>query len=1367
MELSVKINAAIDGFVSAMKAANGEVQKLVGSTGKPITVNADTEQAKKALNGLQSEIKETQSELGKLGGGGALDGLKKSFAEGREQASSGGGIFGSIASSAGQILSPVGAATAAIGLLGAGLTATFTIGKEFETGLQSVSAVTGVTGAALEDIGNRAQAAAAKYGGSASDQLGVFQTALSKIGPQLAQDADSLSSFSDSVNTLSKTDSALGAAGAVDAISGSLLQFGVNVNDTKEVAREGARFMNVLAASAGVGSASVSQVAETTAKAGASAKNANVSFEEFAATTQVLASKSIVGSEAGTALSAVFTALQKAPGPAAEKLEKLGTSSQKLGELLTTKGVGAAMDEVRKAMSKLGTDAEKNAFTIDLFGQTGANAAQALLSSGEMLKEFTKGVTGTSAGVDQAAVNMATLSEQISRAKAVIENVAIGVYRAIVPMVSSVFTAISETFNKVKDAMMPTLEKLGAAFGAVFQRIQAVVTPILAAIGGFIVTYLVTYWTLVSTAVTAVFSTIVKIFDGIIAAFQPIVTAFKKAFGMDGEAGKSIDVMKIFGNVLTAITGVISFVGEVATELGGLLAEFVIAPMKLGFTVVSLLIQPLVDLGKWIFNVGEKTEETGGFFSTLLDYIKLAPGFIKAVTAGFAAFTNGITDLITNFSFDKLKNLLTGKTVADAFMGSIDKTKFDAQEKIVIEQFQASAKRLSELASKSKTEQEKTEFEQTKTTLLARLKTRLEAGNLTKEHAETLAKDILAINLAGEKKSAEEIAKAQDAAKKDGAKTKMDSLKEEIKKASDENRKLSGEADALQIADELDRAIKANEVKFLAAVDAVQREIEAVKAKKNVSEKERQSLLAILQDRENIILQNGLNQRDEIIRIHNEKQLAEAEKAAAELQKRNAEVDKINAETDKKTAEQDEIRRIARIEDDAERERETRLSEIQKTFTAELLAAAGNERLILDAHRKANAARYDSDEEYNRKTTDLATRTAGVLQGLGMDIATGISEMYGNTFNDLGKAFDDYAAGVQKKMEGTGKEDAAKLEEETKQLRTQLAKREISYQDFQDKIANLRSKEDGGAASATERANLAIGKSFAALGKSATAGVDASIEEMKKLSKSTAQAIKEKGLSDKNVAKDFEKFGKDIVSIGEGTAESVIGVFGQMAAAGTLTLKSAANAALGITIDTISKIVLAQAPAILAIFTGTIPPPFGFIAGIAAIGAVQLLLATAKGAIGADQGVIGIDGNYSTPRSSRDTIPIWVRDGESIINPEATAQNRALLKFINSTNRPASEFFSKSVVTGNGTLQLAHSNQIRTAQLVASGSGSGGGDMSAMQNSLSNIERSLATARIIETRSKHTSAVQLSVTENRGFRIQQEKAALKLERARK
>ena len=1409
MELSVKINAAIDGFVSAMKQANNEVQKLVSSTGKPVAVNADTTQATKALNGLQSEIKETQSELGKLGGSGALDGLKKSFQEGREQANSGGGIFGGIAGQLGQLVSPMGAATAAAGALVAGLTATFTIGKEFETALQSVSAVTGVTGAALDDLGNRAQASAAKYGGSASDQLGVFQTALSKIGPQLAQDADSLSSFSDSVNTLSKTDSALGAQGAVDALSGSLLQFGVDVNNTKEVAKEGARFMNVLAASAGFGSASVSQVAETTAKAGASAKNANVSFEEFAATTQVLASKSIVGSEAGTALSAVFTALQKAPGPAGEQLEKLGTSSKKLGELLTTKGVGAAMDEVRKAMSKLTTDAEKNAFTIDLFGQTGANAATALLSSGDMLAQFTKDMTGTNAATEQAAINMNTLSEQMSRGKAAIENYAISAFKVLAPIVSQVFSAITTAFGVISETLAPVFSKLGDTLGNVFTRIGSILKPILAVIGGVLIANIVTSLSIAGTAVNVFYSTMVNVFDAIVGALKPIIDIFKKAFGFGDDVKSTFDPLKMFQGILEKITGVITFFGEILTALGGLFAEVLVVPINIIvalFRVLYSIFQSVVGLfssGKEeIKATGKETEKTGGFFTGLLNAIKAIPLVITAVTAGFKAFVASLSSLFDNFSLAKLGELLSGKAVVDA-------------GKKGIEAFNDA------LRAKKKEEAAKADTDDAK---IAEESAKKEAAVTAKEKGKALK-----------------------------------SLTEEIKKAKIENAKLLSDIDIKAIEDEKERDLKAATEKTKNAIEAVKNEVDKVKKEKGVVQAQRLELISVLTEKEKILTEQGeqekaairgkyaLKEFDEMKKrydeagkkeielakenierlaeiggdirpletlndakrklvaiendlevdaaidknarvfaayealrkaiergdkdaqkaletaYNNEVFLAEQTDTAVLLIKRKgaAELEKLDNDTRERIA----AIRIAAISDDADRERAEREAAIQKTFAAELLAAAGNERLILDAHRKANAARYDSDEEYNRKTTDLATRTANTLQNLGMGIADGIAEMYGNTFNDLSKAFDDYAAGVQKKLEGTSAEDTKKLEDETKTLRTQLAKREISYQDFQEKIAALR-KEDS-EVTATERANLAIGKSFGVMAKNATAGVEASLEEMKKLSKGTAQAIKEKGLSDKNVAKDFERFGKDIVSVGEGTAESVIGIFGQMAAAGTLTLKSAANAALGITIDTISKIVMAQAPAILAIFTGTIPPPFGFIAGLAAIGAVQLLLATAKGAIGADQGVIGIDGSYSTPRSSRDTIPIWVRDGESIINPEATAQNRALLKFINSTNRPASEFFSNSVVTANGNLQLAHSNQIRTAQLVTAGSVSGGQDFGAMQNSLANIERSLATAKILETRSKHTSAVQLTVTENRAYKIQQEKAALKLERARR
>lgn len=1419
MELSVKINAAIDGFVSAMKQANNEVQKLVSSTGKPVAVNADTSQATKAINGLQNEIKETQSELGKLGGNGALDGLKKSFAEGREQANSGGGIFGGIAGQLGQLVSPMGAATAGIGLLTAGLAASFTLGQEFETNLKSVSAVTGVTGAALEDIGNRAQNLAGKFGGSASDQLGVFQTALSKIGPQLAKDGESLNTFADNVNTLSKTDSALGAAGAVDALSGAMLQFGVNVNDTKEVARESSRFIQVLAASAGVGSASVSDVAASIANVGGTAKNANISFEELNAALQVQASKSIVGSAAGTGLTAVINKLQAASGPAADQLKTMGTSSEKLGQILTTKGIGAAMTELRGAMEKLGSTSEKNAFLVSMFGETGLNTAAALLGGGDMLAEFTKGVTGTNAATEQAAVNMDTLSEQMSRGKAALENYAISAFKVLAPIVSQVFSSITKAFSIISDTLAPIFSKLGETLGNVFTRIGAVLKPILAVIGGVLIANIVTSLSIAGTAVNVFYSTMVNIFDAIVEAISPVIDIFKKAFGFGNDVKSTFDPLKMFQSILEKITGVITFFGEILTALGGLFAQVLVVPINI---IVALfkglysIFQSVVGLFKsgkeTIKETGKETEKTGGFFTTLLNAIKAIPLVITAVTAGFKAFVASLSSLFDNFSLAKLGDLLSGKAIVDA-------------GKKGIEAFNDA------LRAKKKEEAAKAESDDAK---IAEESAKKEAAVTAKEKGKALK-----------------------------------SLTEEIKKAKLENAKLLSDIDIKAIDDEKERDLKAATEKTKNAIEAVKNEVDKVKKEKGVVQSQRLELIAVLNEKEKILTEQGEQEKAAIRGKYALKELEDSRKKYEELTKQEIELTKsqieqlvaaestartsgdlltaINETNEAKrrlieienenevsaaieknaavlksdTALKDAIRtgnvaaieaakkayldavsdaensdklvlavkqkglreiekadkeslarisdvRISAIEDDADRERAEREAAIQKTFAAELLAAAGNERLILDAHRKANAARYDSDEEYNRKTTDLATRTANTLQNLGMGIADGIAEMYGNTFNDLSKAFDDYAAGVQKKMESSGKEDTAKLEDETKTLRSQLAKREISYQDFQEKIAAIREKgEGGGAASATERANLAIGKSFGVMAKNATAGVEASLEEMKKLSKGTAQAIKEKGLSDKNVAKDFERFGKDIVSVGEGTAESVIGIFGQMAAAGTLTLKSAANAALGITIDTISKIVMAQAPAILAIFTGTIPPPFGFIAGLAAIGAVQLLLATAKGAIGADQGVVGIDGSYSTPRSSRDTIPIWVRDGESIINPEATAQNRALLKFINSTNRPASEFFSNSVVTANGNLQLAHSNQIRTAQLVTAGSVSGSQDFGAMQNSLANIERSLANAKILETRSKHTSAVQLTVTENRAYKIQQEKAALKLERARR
>lgn len=1487
MELNVKINAAIESFLSAMKAANAEVQKLTNGAGKPVTVTADTSQAEKALGGLQTEIKETQSALGKLGGGGALDGLKNSFKEGQAQASAGGGIFGSIASSVGQLASPIGAATAAVGLLGAGLTATFTIGQEFETNLKSVSAVTGVTGAALDDIGNRAQAAAAKYGGTASEQLGVFQTALSKIGPQLAQDAGSLSSFSDSVNTLSKTDSALGAQGAVDALSGALLQFGVNVNDTKEVAREGARFMNVLAASAGVGSASVSQLSESVAVVGGTANNANISFEELNAALQVQASKSIVGSQAGTGLTAVINKLQAASGPAADQLKTMGTSSEKLGKILTTQGIGAAMTELRGAMSKLGSDAEKNSFLVSMFGETGLNTASALLGSGDMLAQFTKGVTGTQAASEQAAVNMGTLSERINRFTANVSNLAVDVFNFISPILNAILDGIGTAFDAVYNILAPIFTAISAvissaitgaadsfnsiynavngaiqSFGGFSGILDTVTTALgyVAAAGGVVVGYLIganaavianTVATTANTVATSAASAVKTAIGTVTALYTTLTSASTYATIAQSVAqGAATAKMVIMTGAQYALNLAMSLnpIGIVVAAIAALVAGIVYA-----YNHFESFRNVINSVWEWLKKAGEVVLNFASYLNPFSAAFRLAYDNIKP----FRDFVDGLVE--------KLKQV--GSAVADFFGGIADffggddkevnvkaNIKVDANKTsdALLKEFAAGEKKLAELKAKTDAEKDAKkkqtdiqEFNAEKERLLKLVSDKKQAGELDAENGKTIAQKIKAVNL------------ALVEAKKEDDKKALKSLAEEIKKAKQENAKMLGDADVKAIADEQERDLKAAEEKTKNAVQSVKNESDKVKAMKDVVKSEQLALLTELTEKEKIIIAQGETEKAAIRGKYALKEFDEMKKRYDDAGKREIELAKDNVEAlskieavggstggnrikdlealndakrklaaaqmeaevdaaidanakvleaydalrkavergdkeaqkklesaynnevflaeqtdamvllakqkgaialeklDTETREKIATIRIAAITDDAERESAERQAAIKKALDAELLAAVGNERLIADAHRKANIAKYDSDQEYARKTTDLNVRLGQELQDLGMSLIGNLAAQRGSTFDDLNSAFDKYSADVSKKLDGTNKESEEKANEETKALRSQLSKREISYKDYQEKTTAIAQKSSEEQATAADRANLEIGKSFQSMAKNADAGL-----------KKVFAKMEEDAKGGKNIWKTFADNSNDIFT---GLATNVAGTLGAMAAAGTLTLESAGKAAIGIALDTAGNVALSQSPAIMAISIGQLGPILGAIAGIGAIASIQTLIAITKGAIGADKGAVGIDSNYSTPRSSRDTIPIWIRSGESVITPEGTANNRGVLDFINRTNRPASEFYSNSVVTAGGVLQMANSNNIRTAQLFTGGGNvaGGGSGLGRVEGSLANIEQSLANAKIIETRSKHVSAVDVRVTADRGLIARQEKAALRLQRARK
>jgi TP901 family phage tail tape measure protein len=329
----------------------------------------------------------------------------------------------------------VGAAAIGAGLaLAAPIGASIKSAEAFEAQLADLSAITGISGAGLDDLGLRAQSLASTFGGKATDYVDSFKTILSRLGPDIAKSPVALEGMANSVATLSKT---MGgdAKGAVNALTTAMLQYDVALDDPVKASEEMVRMMNTMAAGAQAGSAEVPQVAESLKVAGLAAKSANLSFEEFNAAVQVMGKGTVYGSEAGTALRNVLGKLGEGrflPKDATEGLTAAGVNIQKLSD--TT----LPFSERIRELAKIQDDA---ALVSKVFGVENKNAAMLLMKNIDdldpRLEGFAKQVTGTSTATEQAAIIMNTYAEAQKRMEANVENAKTAIGSAFLPTLTS------------------------------------------------------------------------------------------------------------------------------------------------------------------------------------------------------------------------------------------------------------------------------------------------------------------------------------------------------------------------------------------------------------------------------------------------------------------------------------------------------------------------------------------------------------------------------------------------------------------------------------------------------------------------------------------------------------------------------------------------------------------------------------------------------------------------------------------------------------------------------------------------------------------------------------------------------------------
>ena len=231
----------------------------------------------------------------------------------------------------------------------------------------------------------------------------------------------------DNIGTLSKL---MGgdAKAAAGALSTAMLQYGVDLSNPIEAAREATRMMNVMQAAANAGGSEVVDTAEALRQSGLLAKQSGLSFEELNASPEGLAKGKIVAGEAGTAMRNILLSMstpENAPKQVAEGLKSYGVN---IG--LVADPTVKFTDRLRE-LQKIQGDA---GLMESVFLKANIAAGQTLLNNIDTVDEWTDAVTGTNAAVEGAAVIMDTYIEKQSRPGAWIENLKIGFLNLVEPL---------------------------------------------------------------------------------------------------------------------------------------------------------------------------------------------------------------------------------------------------------------------------------------------------------------------------------------------------------------------------------------------------------------------------------------------------------------------------------------------------------------------------------------------------------------------------------------------------------------------------------------------------------------------------------------------------------------------------------------------------------------------------------------------------------------------------------------------------------------------------------------------------------------------------------------------------------------------
>lgn len=315
------------------------------------------------------------------------------------------------------------------------------VGADFEAGMSKVSAISGATGAEIDQLTAKAKEMGAKTKFSATEAASAFEY-MAMAGWKTE---DMLSGIEGIMNLSAASGEDL--ATTSDIVTDALTAFGMSAKDS-------GHFADVLAKVSSNSNTNVGMMGETFKYVAPVTGALGFSVDDCAVAIGLMANSGIKASQAGTTLRQIFTNLVKPTDAMQGAMDKLGISlTDSEGK---TKSLDAIMGELRNSFLGL-TEAEKANYAATLAGQEGMSGFLAIVNASDA--DFTA-LKNSIANADGAAESMAeTMQNNLKGSLTILGS-------AVEGFGIKIYERMKEPLKEAVDSGTEGVNRLSKAFGS-------------------------------------------------------------------------------------------------------------------------------------------------------------------------------------------------------------------------------------------------------------------------------------------------------------------------------------------------------------------------------------------------------------------------------------------------------------------------------------------------------------------------------------------------------------------------------------------------------------------------------------------------------------------------------------------------------------------------------------------------------------------------------------------------------------------------------------------------------------------------------------------------------------------------------------